>query len=101
MRARRLVSNHLLDPQVNRAGDTGDGSGPSLADRFRDSASRLERFYQLCAMSREISERFTDLQDWRRDIAFFIEVRAWIVKREAANREARGEPLSVAVNGAG
>ncbi|GAB3456122.1 type I restriction endonuclease subunit R [Streptomonospora sediminis] len=98
VRALRLVSNHLIAPGADRSDTTGEEAEPSLVERFRDSASRLERFYQLCSMSREISERFTDLQDWRRDIAFFIEVRAWVVKREAANRHARGEPLPAEIN---
>src|SRR5690606_23658008 len=35
--------------------------------------------------------------DWRRDISFFSEVRAWMIKLDAAQREASGEPLSAEV----
>ncbi|GAA3756731.1 type I restriction endonuclease subunit R [Salinactinospora qingdaonensis] len=98
VRARHLVSNYLIAPSANRAEGSDEDGESSLSERFRESATRLERFYQLCSMSSEISERFTDLRDWRDDISFFIEVRAWVVKREAADREARGEPLSAEIN---
>jgi type I restriction enzyme R subunit len=49
-------------------------------------------------MSREIAERFDDLETWRRDIAFFVELRAWMVKFDAADREASGKPVSDDVN---
>lgn len=48
-------------------------------------------------MSKEIAERCEDLDDWRRDISFFSEVRAWMIKLDAAQREASGEPLSAEV----
>lgn len=48
-------------------------------------------------MSREIAERCEDMADWRRDIAFFSEVRAWMVKLDAADREATGQPLTAEV----
>ncbi|MGW9636282.1 type I restriction endonuclease subunit R [Nocardiopsis alba] len=95
-RALRVVSNHLVSPEAQRVPE-GEGA-KSLSQRFRESATRLERFYQLCSMSRQISERFEDLEHWRRDIAFFVEVRAWVVKIEAANREARGETLPAEIS---
>ncbi|MCA1671138.1 MAG: DUF3387 domain-containing protein, partial [Actinobacteria bacterium] len=51
-----------------------------------------------CAMSREIAERFGALATWRRHIAFFVEVRAWMVKLDAADREASGKPVADEVN---
>ena len=95
-RARRLVANHLRDPRT--PGNQVEPGTTTLTTRFRDSATRLERFHRVCAMSREIAERFDDLATWRRDIAFFVEVRAWMVKYDAADREASGKPVAAEVN---
>lgn len=95
-RALRLVANHLRDPRT--PGNQVEPGTKTLAARFRDSATRLERFHRVCAMSREIAERFDDLATWRRDIAFFVEVRAWMVKLDAADREASGKPVAAEVN---
>jgi len=95
-RALQMVSNHLVSPEAQRR--PGESDEKSLSERFRESATRMERFYQLCSMSTQISERFEDLEHWRRDIQFFVEVRAWVVKIEAANREARGEALPAEIN---
>ncbi|MFE0458145.1 type I restriction endonuclease subunit R [Kitasatospora sp. NPDC058965] len=94
-RALRLVSNYLRDPRT--PGNKVDPGVKPLSARFKESAARLERFYRLCSMSREITERCADLEDWRRDIAFFTEVRAWMVKLDAADREATGQPLTAEV----
>ncbi|MFV2198775.1 type I restriction endonuclease subunit R [Nocardiopsis sp. LOL_012] len=91
-----MVANHLTSPENRRRPEGGDGR--SLSERFRESATNLERFYQLCSMSSEISARFGDLEHWRRDIAFFVELRAWVVKIEAAEREARGEALPAEIS---
>ncbi|MEV0391778.1 type I restriction enzyme endonuclease domain-containing protein [Polymorphospora rubra] len=63
-----------------------------MHQRFRDSAGRLERFYRLCATSRDFVERAGDIQRLRRDIHYFRDVRVWVVKEEAADREAKGRP---------
>ena len=94
-RALRLVSNYLRDPLT--PGNKVDPGVKPLSTRFKESAARLERFYRLCSMSRDITERCADLEDWRRDIAFFTEVRAWMVKLDAADREATGQPLTAEV----
>ncbi|MFD4942096.1 type I restriction endonuclease subunit R [Streptomyces sp. NPDC058409] len=94
-RALRLTSNFLRDPKT--PGNVVEPGEVPLSTRFKDSAARLERFYRVCAMSREIAERCDGLKDWRRDIAFFSEVRAWMVKLDAAEREATGEPLTAEV----
>lgn len=96
IRALRLVANYLRDPRT--PGNQVEAGAKTLANRFRESATRLERFHRLCAMSRDISERFSDLDNWRRDIAFFVEVRAWMVKLDAADREASGKPVAAEVN---
>ncbi|MFJ7205223.1 type I restriction endonuclease subunit R [Streptomyces sp. NPDC098789] len=94
-RALRLTSNYLRDPKT--LGNKVEPGAKPLSARFKDSAARLDRFYRICAMSKEIAERCEDMADWRRDIAFFSEVRAWMVKLDAADREATGQPLTAEV----
>lgn len=94
-RALRLTSNYLRDPKT--PGNKVEPGTKPLSVRFKDSAARLDRFYRICAMSREIAERCEEMADWRRDIAFFSEVRAWMVKLDAADREATGQPLTAEV----
>ncbi|WP_217209963.1 type I restriction endonuclease subunit R [Streptomyces sp. AC550_RSS872] len=94
-RALRLTADFLRDPK--NPGNKVEPTAKPLSVRFKDSAARLDRFYRVCAMSKEIAERCEDLDDWRRDISFFSEVRAWMIKLDAAQREANGEPLSAEV----
>ncbi|WP_405536020.1 type I restriction endonuclease subunit R [Streptomyces sp. NBC_00075] len=94
-RALRLTADFLRDPK--NPGNKVEPPAKLLSVRFKDSAARLDRFYRVCAMSKEIAERCEDLDDWRRDISFFSEVRAWMIKLDAAQREASGEPLSAEV----
>ncbi|WP_200305681.1 type I restriction endonuclease subunit R [Streptomyces adelaidensis] len=94
-RALRLTADFLRDPK--NPGNKVEPPAKPLSVRFKDSAARLDRFYHVCAMSKEIAERCEDLDDWRRDISFFSEVRAWMIKLDAAQREASGEPLSAEV----
>ncbi|MBK3645123.1 type I restriction endonuclease subunit R, partial [Streptomyces sp. MBT33] len=94
-RALRLTADFLRDPK--NPGNKVEPPAKPLSVRFKDSAARLDRFYRVCAMSKEIAERCEDMDDWRRDIAFFSEVRAWMIKLDAAQREANGEPLSAEV----
>ncbi|MFC9608618.1 type I restriction endonuclease subunit R [Streptomyces niveus] len=94
-RALRLTADFLRDPK--NPGNKVNPPAKPLSVRFKDSAARLDRFYRVCAMSKEIAERCEDLDDWRRDISFFSEVRAWMIKLDAAQREASGEPLSAEV----
>ncbi|MBB2911255.1 type I restriction enzyme R subunit [Streptosporangium becharense] len=92
----RRVTEYLRNPRT--PGNQVEGDAKPLSTRFKESATRLERFHRLCAMSREISERFEDLKTWRRDIAFFVEVRARMVKLDVADREAAGKPVADEVN---
>ncbi|MFD5753337.1 type I restriction endonuclease subunit R [Streptomyces sp. NPDC127033] len=94
-RALRLTADFLRDPKT--PGNKVEPPAKPLSVRFKDSAARLDRFYRVCAMSKEIAERCEDLDDWRRDISFFSEVRSWMIKLDAAQREASGEPLSAEV----
>lgn len=94
-RALRLTADFLRDPR--NPGNQVDPGVKPLSVRFKDSASRLDRFYRVCSSSREIKERCDELPTWRLDIAFFSEARAWMIKLDAAQREANGEPLSAEV----
>ncbi|MFE2326516.1 type I restriction endonuclease subunit R [Streptomyces sp. NPDC059385] len=89
------AANYLRDPRT--AGNDPeklDDPRQTLGRRFRDHAYRLERFYALCGSSNNIGERFPDHPAWRRDIQFFVEVRAYMAKYDAMEREARGLPIA-------
>jgi type I restriction enzyme R subunit len=95
LRALGLAVEYLRSP--NTPGNKVEPGEVPLSTRFKDSAARLDRFYRVCAMSKEIAERCEDLEDWRADVAFFSETRAWMVKKDAADREAAGQPLTAEV----
>ncbi|WP_028182795.1 type I restriction endonuclease subunit R [Salinispora arenicola] len=95
IRAVRKATNFLRDPRT--PGNAVEAGMKPLHQRFRDSARRLERFYTLCATSRDFAERAGDIQRLRRDIHYFRDVRVWIVKEEAADREAKGLPNTAEV----
>ncbi|MFK0255993.1 type I restriction endonuclease subunit R [Streptomyces sp. NPDC090445] len=89
------AANYLRDPRT--AGNDPeklDDPRQTLGRRFRDHAYRLERFYALCGSSTNIGERFPDHPAWRRDVQFFVEVRAYMAKYDAMEREARGLPIA-------
>jgi type I restriction enzyme, R subunit len=79
------ATNYLRDPK-NPLNQVTDPAEPTLKERFTTQASRLARFYALCASSGE-------LNDVRDDIAFFRDVRVWVVKFDAAERQADGKPI--------
>jgi type I restriction enzyme R subunit len=89
------TANHLLDTRTpGNNPEKLDDPSQTLGRRFRDQAYRLERFYALTSTSANIGERFPDRPTWRRDIQFFVEVRAYMAKLDAMNREARGLPVA-------
>ncbi|OEJ21564.1 DEAD/DEAH box helicase [Streptomyces agglomeratus] len=89
------AANYLLDPATaGNNPETLDDPRQTLGRRYREEAHRLERFYALCGSSTDIGERFPDHPAWRRDIQFFVEVRAYMAKIDAMNREARGLPVA-------
>ncbi|MFE4289628.1 type I restriction endonuclease subunit R [Streptomyces sp. NPDC056647] len=89
------TANYLRDPRTpGNDPDKLDDPRQTLGRRFRDHAHRLERFYALTATSKKIGERFPDHPAWRRDIQFFVEVRAYMAKLDAMDREARGLPVA-------
>ncbi|MEV0590862.1 type I restriction endonuclease subunit R [Nonomuraea cavernae] len=63
-----------------------DPEEPTLKERFRRESSRLARFWALCSSSGELNK-------FRDDIAFFAEVRVWMAKYDAAERQANGQPV--------
>ncbi|MFC8537139.1 type I restriction endonuclease subunit R [Streptomyces sp. NPDC057249] len=93
--AARRAASHLLDPATpGNNPDALDDPRQTLGRRYREHAHRLERFHALCGSSSDIGERFPDRPAWRRDIQFFVEVRAYLAKIDAMNREARGLPVA-------
>ncbi len=89
------TANYLRDPRTpGNNPEALDDPRQTLGRRFRDHAHRLERFYALSASSRDIQERFSDHPAWRRDIQFFVEVRAYMAKLDAMDRESRGLPVA-------
>ncbi|WP_098009620.1 type I restriction endonuclease subunit R [Streptomyces sp. sk226] len=93
--AARRAASYLLDPATpGNNPEKLDDPRQTLGRRYREHAHRLERFYALSGSSTDIGERFPDHPAWRRDIQFFVEVRAYMAKIDAMNREARGLPIA-------
>lgn len=89
------AANHLRDPlTAGNDPEKLDDPRQTLGRRFRDHSYRLERFHALCGSSADIGGRFPDHPAWRRDVQFFVEVRAYMAKYDAMEREARGLPVA-------
>ncbi|MGW7258697.1 type I restriction endonuclease subunit R [Streptomyces sp. NPDC054834] len=89
------TANYLRDPRTpGNDPDKLDDPRQTLGRRFREHAHCLERFYALSGSATNIGERFPDHPSWRRDIQFFVEVRAYMAKLDAMDREARGLPVA-------
>jgi type I restriction enzyme R subunit len=73
--------NYLRDPLT-----PGNDEEPTLGERFRKASAQLARMYALCSSSGA-------LVSYRADIAFFEEVRRWMAKSDAEDRQARGETV--------
>lgn len=78
------LTGWLRDPQ-NPGNQVGEGE-VSLASRFRHLSGQLSRAWALASGS-------DTLGDVRDEVRFFAEVRVWMAKFDAAEREARGEPV--------
>ncbi len=74
----------LRSPQT--PGNRPDEGTPTVQARFRELAGRLGRAWALASGS----ETLTDVRD---EVRFYEEVRVWMAKFDAAEREARGEPV--------
>ncbi len=93
--AARKATAYLRDPRTpGNDPEKLDDPRQTLGRRYREHAHRLERFYALSASAKNIGERFPDTPMWRRDIQFFVEVRAYMAKLDAMEREARGLPIA-------
>ncbi|PKV98974.1 type I restriction endonuclease subunit R [Nocardia fluminea] len=89
------TANYLRNPATpGNNPENLDNPNDTLSRRFRDHAHRLERFHALAGSSADISSRFPDQPKWKRDIQFLVEVRAYMAKLDAMDREARGLPIA-------
>jgi type I restriction enzyme R subunit len=65
----------------------GHGTGPdSLGARYRKLAGQLARAWALCSGAQTLAEL-------RPEIRFYEEVRVWMAKFDAADRQASGQPV--------
>ncbi len=76
--------NHLRDPRT-AGNQVLEGEEP-LAAGYRRLSSALARAWALCSTDPQV-------QALRPRIAFYEEVRVWMAKLDAADRQARGEPV--------
>ncbi|MET7298168.1 type I restriction endonuclease subunit R [Embleya sp. NPDC005575] len=89
------TANHLRDPRTpGNNPEELDNRNDTISRRFREHAHRLERFFALAGSSSDIGSRFPDHPQWKRDIQFLVEVRAYMAKLDAMDREARGLPIA-------
>jgi len=84
MRAAHSTTNYLRDPGTpgNQVGEDEE----TLAAGYRRLSSQLARAWALCSTAEAI-------QLLRPEIAFYEEVRVWMAKFDAEDRQARGEPI--------
>jgi type I restriction enzyme, R subunit len=78
--------NHLREPQNQSLTQDADGEGPGLASAFRTSSGRLARAWALCTGSGR-------LEEVRPEIQVYEEIRVWMGKFDAQDRQGRGEPI--------
>ncbi|MFB0835714.1 type I restriction endonuclease subunit R [Arthrobacter halodurans] len=76
--------NHLRSPAT--PGNEPDGEAPTLAVRYRQASGQLARAWALCSGSGA-------LEDLRPEIQVYEEIRVWMGKYDAADRQSRGEPV--------
>ncbi|MEW1980588.1 type I restriction endonuclease subunit R [Citricoccus sp. NPDC079358] len=77
--------NYLREPRNQGAGLDDDGD-PGLASQFRQASGRLARAWALCTGSGR-------LEEVRPEIQVYEEIRVWMGKFDAQDRQARGEPI--------
>ncbi|MGW0731637.1 type I restriction enzyme endonuclease domain-containing protein [Streptomyces sp. NPDC002851] len=89
------TANYLRNPATpGNNPDKLDDPNQTLSRRFREHGYRLERFFALAGSSADIGSRFTDQPYWQRDIQFLVEVRTYMAKPDARDREAQGLPVA-------
>jgi len=76
--------NYLRSPET-AGNQVGEGE-ETLPDRYRQLSSQLARAWALCSGSQT-------LRDHQPDAQFYEEVRVWMAKFDADERQARGEPI--------
>jgi type I restriction enzyme, R subunit len=84
LRAAQSATNYLRAP-ATPGNQVADGE-ETLGARYRRLASQLSRAWALCSTAGEI-------QPLRPEITFYEEVRVWMAKYDAEDRQARGEPI--------
>ena len=86
LEATKLVTNYLRDPRSpgNRLPDQPEKR--LLAETFREITTRLAHAYAIAANVDDVRER-------QRDVRFYEQVRVWLAKLDALDRESRGEPI--------
>ncbi len=80
----RTAVEYLRSP--NTPGNAVPEGQEKLKDRFRMLSGQLGRMWAISAGAQT-------LDDLRREIAFYEEVRAWMAKWDAKDREANGQPI--------
>ncbi len=78
------LTNYLRSP-VTPGNQLGEGEA-TLGDRFRKLAANLSRAWALCAGSQEV-------EALRPTVKFYEQVRVWMAKFDAQERQAAGRPI--------
>lgn len=81
--AATMAANHLREPIRN---PHGEDAPEGVAASFRRLSGQLARVWALTAGTDALAEH-------RREIAFYEEVRVWMAKMDALERQARDEPV--------
>ena len=84
MDAARMVTAWLRD--LRNPGNKVEQGQATLTDRYRHLTTQLGRAWALSAGA----DNLTDIAD---EVRFYVEVRAWVAKLDAAEREANGRPI--------
>jgi type I restriction enzyme R subunit len=78
------VVNYLRDPLT--PGNQPEPDGESLASQYRRYSSQLARAWALCSGSDHLAELLPEIK-------VYEEIRVWMAKWDAADRQSRGEPV--------
>ncbi len=84
IKAATSATNYLRDPKT--LGNQVTGEQESLAARYRLLSGQLARAWALCSKSDAV-------QGLRPEITFYEEVRVWMAKFDAEDRQSRNEPI--------
>ncbi|MBB5152890.1 type I restriction endonuclease subunit R [Saccharopolyspora phatthalungensis] len=82
--AAKGLTNHLRSPHT--PGNQVEPGEETLGDRFRKLSNQLARAWALCSGSET-------LEEFRPAARFFEEVRVWMAKFDAQERQAEGKPV--------